>query len=185
MVSKVLLDTWFLELKRENEKLKVSLFWVDHSVNKLKVCMCRANKHVKGPRCRCASCVDSERYEPSILDGYDDENEDGPCKFKPWFEQVLLRHGLSFQKFDYRPSTKDDEWEASFDREMNMEYHDNVHFHMYFSDRAWDKWVYGKKLWNARSILDPELLKLRRLFDELYEYWSDDEIWYREIHEYD
>ena len=185
MVSKVLLDTRFLELKRENEALKVSLFWVDHSVNKLKVCMCRANKHIKGPRCRCESCVDSKRYEPTILDGYDDEIDDGACKFKPWFEQVLLRHGLSFQKFDYRSETKDEEWEASYDREMYLEFHDNVHFHMYRSDRAWDQWVYGKKLWNARTILNPELLKLRNLFNELYEYWSDDEIWYREIHEHD
>jgi hypothetical protein len=66
-----------------------------------------------------------------------------------------------------------------------MEYHDNVHFHMYSSDRAWDSWVYGKKLWDARSILHPELLKLRTLFDEFYEFWSDDEIWFREIHEHD
>jgi hypothetical protein len=187
MVSKVLLDTRFLEMKRENESLKVSLFWVDHSVNKLKVCMGRANKHAKGPRCRCESCVDCQRYESTILDGYDDEIEDGPCKFKSWFEQVLLRHGLSFQKFCYSPQTHEqsEEWEASYDREMHMEYHDNVHFHVYSSDRAWDSWVYGKKLWDARSILHPELLRLRTLFDEFYEYWSDDEIWFREIHEHD
>ena len=187
MVSKVLLDTRFLELKRENEALKLSLFRVDHSVNKLNVCMCRANTHVNGPRCRCESCVDSKRYEPTILDGYDDEIDDGSCKFKPWFEEVLLRHGFSFQKFDYSPHTHGEfiKWEAWYDREMNLQYHDNVHFHLCSSDRAWDRWVYGKKMWNARSILDPELLKLRKLFDELYEYWSDDEIWHREIHEYD
>ncbi len=132
--------------------------------------MGRANKHAKGPRCRCESCVDCQRYEPTILDGYDDEVEDGPCNFKPWFEQALRRHGLSFQKFCYSPQTHEqsEEWETSYDREMHMEYHDNVHFHMYSLDRAWDSWVYGKKLWDARSIRDPELLKLRNLFKELW-----------------
>jgi hypothetical protein len=131
--------------------------------------------------------VDSKRYEPTILDGYDDTIDDGLCKFKPWFEQVLLRHGLNFQKFDYSPQTHEEfrEWESWYDREMNFQYHDNVHFHLYSSDRAWDTWVYGKKLWGSPTIRDAELLKLRNLFKELYEYWNDDEMWYREIHEHD
>ena len=39
LVCKVLLDARFLELKRENERLKLSLFWVDHSINTLKKLM--------------------------------------------------------------------------------------------------------------------------------------------------
>jgi hypothetical protein len=99
--------------------------------------------------------VDSKRYEPTILDGYDDEIQDEPCKFKPWFEKVLEEHGLSFGG-----------------------YYDNVHFYI-SSDDVWNKWVYGPKLY-AHTIRDPELLKLRNLFNKLYEYWSDEENWYRE-----
>jgi hypothetical protein len=40
LVSKVLLDSRFLELKRKNERLTLSLFWVDHSINTLKKLMC-------------------------------------------------------------------------------------------------------------------------------------------------
>jgi len=137
LVSKILLDSRFLELKRENERLKLSLFWVDHSVNTLKKMMCKANKHPAGPRCRCVSCM-------GILDAYDDGITDETCKFKPWFEQVLQEHGMSFGE--------------------GFASHDSVHFHVRAYDVGWYGWVYGAKLWNARSTTDAELSKLRTLF---------------------
>jgi hypothetical protein len=59
--------------------------------------------------------VDSKRYDPTILDGYDGEIQDEPCKFKPWFEKVLEEHGLRFGG-----------------------YYDNVHFNI-SSDDVWNE----------------------------------------------
>jgi len=178
MVSRVLLDTRFLELKTENENLKLSLFWVDHSINRLKKSMCISNNHSAGPRCRCESCVDSKRYEPTILDGYDDEIQDEPCKFKPWFEKALEEHGLSFGEGGATP-----EEFYSYDREWHPRYYDSVHFNI-SSDDVWNEWVYGAKLWHARSIRDPELLKLRALFKSLLEYHPE-EGFYNVTYEWD
>jgi hypothetical protein len=90
------LDARFLELKRENESLKVSLFWVDHSINTLRQYICLANNRASGPRCRYSCCMRVKRSRPTILDGYDDEVRDEACQFGPWFEEIVREHGLSF-----------------------------------------------------------------------------------------
>ena len=97
LVSKIMLDQRFLELKRENERLKLSLFWVDHSINTLKHLTNYANNRAGGPRCFCRCCVRAKRYRPSILDGYDDEDSivERACRFGPWFEKMLQEHGLT------------------------------------------------------------------------------------------
>ena len=147
LVAKVLLDSRFLELKRENESLKLRLFWFDHCLLTLRKMLQVANNNAAGPRCRCASCVFTKRYEPNILDGYEDDAD--ACKFHTWFEQVLQKHGMSF-----RDAT-------------DLQFHDNVHFHVFLSNNARNQWVYGGKLCNARSTADPELVKLAALFQTL------------------
>jgi len=147
LVSKILLDVRFLELKRENERLKLRLFWFDHCLVTLRKILYMANNSACGPKCRCASCVLTKRYEPNILDGYDDDED--ACKFQPWFEQVLQQHGMSFRDTGH------------------SEFHDDVHFHALLSNNARNQWVYGGKLCNARSTADPELVKLAALFQTL------------------
>lgn len=51
LVAKVLMDTRLLELKRENEELKLKLFWKDHNPSMLKQAMAVANTVEGGPRC--------------------------------------------------------------------------------------------------------------------------------------
>ena len=166
LVSKVLLDQRFLELKRENEDLKLRLFWVDHSINALKKFMCWANNRASGPRCRCSSCLRAKRSRPSILDGYDDEAEEGACKFGPWFEEILQQHGLSFAVSDGDACAC-----CEIDREFYPKPDVKVHFLLIASKHvpatAWANWVYGAKVWKAETTQDAELLKLKALFDSV------------------
>ena len=53
LVAKVLMDTRLLELKRENEELKLKLFWKEHNPSMLRQAMAAANKIDGGPRCAC------------------------------------------------------------------------------------------------------------------------------------
>jgi len=168
LVCKVLLDARFLELKRENERLKLSLFWVDHSINTLKKLLGHANNRAGGPRCRCRCCMRTKRSRPSILDGYDDDVRDEKCLFGPWFERVLQEHGLSFAHFD-------DASPCDFDRELYPRPNVDVHFHVVGHPQYtnWVVWMYGARLWRAQTTDDPELAKLRALFKTL----GDDPEW--------
>lgn len=167
LVSKILLDQRFLELKRENERLTLSLFWVDHSINTLKKLTFRANNRAGGPRCRCRCCTRAKRRWRTELDGYDDEGVDEACKFGPWFEKTVQEHGLSFAS-----SGKDDNhFPCDIDREWYPMPDASVHFLLFPSERepatSWCTWVYGAKLWKAQTTQDPGLLKLSALFKTL------------------
>ena len=166
VVSKILLDSRFLELKRENERLTLSLFWIDHSINTLRSLTRHANNRAGGPRCRCRYCVRAKRYYANILDGYDDEPDDKECKFGPWFEQMVQEHGLSFA-----PSGIDDDLGPWYtDRECYPMPDVDEHFVLFpCKDPAtsWCTWVYGAKLWKAQTTQDPSLIKLTALFKTL------------------
>ncbi len=51
VVCKVLLDTRVLELRRENETLRIQLFWKDHGPESLKAAMRATNGAADGPGC--------------------------------------------------------------------------------------------------------------------------------------
>jgi len=163
LVSKVLLDSRFLELKRENERLTLKLFWVDHSINNLKHLTNYANNRAGGPRCNCRCCVRVKRYYPSFEDDITDE----PCRFGPWFEKIVQDHGLSFA-----PRGKDDKlWPCAVDRESHPMPDVDVHFLLFptinVPATSWSTWVYGAKLWKAQTTQDPGLLNLTALFKTL------------------
>jgi hypothetical protein len=167
LVSKILLDSRFLELKRENERLKLRLFWVDHSIDTLKKMMGLANNRRAGPRCRCRICVRTKRYHPNFLDSYDDENGVEACKFGPWFEKLVQQHGLSFASCE----NDDEHLFCVNDREFYPKPEVNLHFLLIAYDKTpvttWYSWVYRAKLWHAQTTQDPELLKLTALFKTL------------------
>jgi hypothetical protein len=167
LVSKVLLDVRFLELKRENERLKLSLFWVDHGISVLRRFMGFANNRASGPRCRCSGCMRARRSRPTILDRYDDEETEQACRFGPWFEKMLQEHGMTFAC-----SGRDGKhFPCEADREHYPMPEVNVHFLIFASEdesaSAWCTWVYGAKLWKAQTTEDAELVKLAALFKSM------------------
>lgn len=157
VVSKILFDTRLLELKRENEALKLKLFWKEHNHKIMNNAMHSANQAEGGPRCSCLACRVSGRHDSD--DG--DVAEEKPCTFKPWFEQVLREHDMSVGHVVDMPRV-----DGSVVDSGNDVFDDGQHF-TNFAGCDWKWWTHGSKLWKATSVRDPELAKLERLFHYL------------------
>ena len=156
VVSKILFDTRLLELKRENEALKLKLFWKEHNPAALKEAMSFTNQVEGGLKCSCLACLVSGRYEMDV----GEIPEKKPCVFKPWFEQVLREHDMSVGiGLPDEPVWVD----GSVVDDHNSVLDDGQHFTNLGSE-DWISWTYGSKLWKATSVRDPELAKLQRLF---------------------
>jgi hypothetical protein len=104
IVCKVLLDMRLLELRRENEALKLEqkqatdalklqVFWLQHDDLKLKQHLAWANDCDTGPGCCCAGCYWNGRFdyadEPKAIES------DVSCTFVPWFEARIVDFGLT------------------------------------------------------------------------------------------
>ena len=157
LVSRILLDTRLLELKRENEALKLKLFWKENNPEELKKAMASANWGKDGPSCSCLSCAISGRY---LIDN-GEVAEKKPCSFKPWFEQVLREHEMSVGHVVDVPRV-----DGRVVDSHNDVFDDGQHF-TNFAGADWRWWTYGSKLWKATYVRDPELTKLERLFRTL------------------
>jgi hypothetical protein len=156
LVSKILFDVRLLELKRENEALKLKLFWKDHNDKKLNAAMTTANNSHGGPACSCSACAVSRRY-------LGESSETKPCTFKPWFEQVLEENGMSIA----RGLPDVPIWVKGSVVDSPHDVLDDGHHFSNLESQNWFFWKYGSKLWKATSALDPELMKLERLFQTL------------------
>lgn len=159
LVSKILFDVRLLELRRENEALRLQLFWKDHGPSKLNFGMHLANTAEGGPGCRCLSCVVSGRWVGPDTSASDMET----CAFKPWFEHVLECHGLVVG----RGLPADAVW---VDGKVIGDHNNVLDDGRHFSNLAscdWFCWTYGSLLWKAATVRDPELAKLKRLFTTL------------------
>jgi hypothetical protein len=96
IVSKVLFDSRLIELRRENEdlkleqkntidKLKLKVFWLEHDGH-LKELLASVNDCQAGPKCCCENCYAVGRfdvYDKRVLYGVD-------CSFIPWFENEIV-----------------------------------------------------------------------------------------------
>jgi hypothetical protein len=107
IVSKVLFDSRLIELRRENEalrleqeraidavkleqkstidKLKLKVFWLEHDDLKLKEHLEMANNLYDGPNCCCRGCHWNGRVglDKHVLPGVN-------CTFIPWFENEIV-----------------------------------------------------------------------------------------------
>lgn len=151
-VSKVFMDARVAELRRENEDLRLQLFWKDHSVHLLRDVMGAANNWDKSPKCNCLSCAVSGRIEGDV------ESDDArDCAFVPWFEEKITECGLTFGHTlpdSTNHSHISDTWGGVYD----------VDCHFIKLGRGdWNFFTYGKRLYQAKTIDDPELKKLKEL----------------------
>lgn len=157
LVSRLLLDHRLLELRQENEELKLKLFWKDHDTQSLKQVM--ANCNYFGIKCKCGMCMMSGRMEGMEAE----ESHGGACSFKPWFEGILAKHGMTTIT-----GVRIDQEASGFHQSyLNGPVYDtNAHF-FHLTQDDWFFWQYRAKIWKAKTVTDPELMKLQDLFLEL------------------
>jgi len=178
LVAKVLMDTRLLELKRENEELKLTLFWKEHSPCMLKQAMRQAN--AGGPQCACLACIVGGRCDSGTLgyapyhfvQQYDDHLVMTPtdrshirCQFKPFFEQKIAEQDMSVG-FGV-PGMHLPLWvDGCVVHDGSAVLDDGQHFSN-MRNADWNAFAYGSRLYKAPSVTHPELRKLSRLFRAL------------------
>lgn len=153
LVSKVFMDKRFLRLRRQNECLKLELFWKTYNVDMLRKEMYETHTVCNLFYCNCVSCVTNGRMldmddDPGMAEHFAGLPRCTECRYKVWF--------------------------LDFIEEMHMEYRcddsedwtDSGYFVMY----GLENWSfgYGNDLADARSVCDPELRKLEWMFRILY-----------------
>jgi hypothetical protein len=157
-VCKLLLDQRVIELKNENERLKLQLFWKTYNPTHLKQLMAAGNQCTLGPKCGCMACCVTGRNP-----GNEEEvanNIPWACTFKPWFEQKITECGMTIGH------GTDGVTDGSLVDDHNPLYDVDCHFNS-LARQDWGCWSYGSKLWKAKSVDDPELKKLTTLFKAL------------------
>ena len=125
IVSKVLFDSRLIELRRENEALKleqkrtidavkleqkrtidalkVKVFWLKHDHLHLQEHLALANDSDDGPNCRCRDCYWNGRFELAnpqnrVLPGVN-------CTFMPWFENEIVDFDMTSSVGNYTEVT--------------------------------------------------------------------------------
>ena len=94
LVSKVLLDQHFLDLRNEVESLKLEHFWTKHHGGKFSKAIQCANKY--GPACMCCDCTLSGRCNMQNFFPNAQHQPGGRlCLFMPWFDKRAARCGLT------------------------------------------------------------------------------------------
>ena len=150
LASKAFMDTRFLELKNENERLKLERFWQSYGPDKFARQLSSFHWRSSLFHCGCVSCVENNRFEPMapypepewIATQYANEPWDW-CRYLPWFEEFLCDMEGDFGEINYE------------------------HIFIEGDSLEWS-WGYGPKFLNARTVADPELKKLEDIFDALY-----------------
>ena len=157
-VAKILTDARLQELVEENQKLKLALFWKTYDIRKLRDEISNLQSHLM---CKCRSC--------SLFGKSSEFNGEWECSVTARFEQIARQHGLSTgedgddQCFPIWDPELGDEW----DDEAQIFCSGDVHLVLASSVTDWVVIGYGEKLNKAKSTEDPELIKLKKLFETL------------------
>jgi len=154
-LSRVLYDKEMLDLRNEIELLKLKLFWTNHHIDKVQECFVYLNRTVC--KCSCEKCIEYLHENDYVFpEPYDDE-----CRFVPfikWIIQDLV--GMKFMMV--HPIYYNCDSSEPYDKAQDNLDYDNAHFVVGF----WQfQRSYGPKLSEAKSVNDPELLKLKAFFD--------------------
>ncbi len=161
IVSKVLFDSRLIELRRENEalkleqkrtidavkleqkstidKLKLKVFWLEHDDLKLKEHLEMANNLYDGPKCCCEGCYWNGRFglnpDKHVLPGVN-------CTFMPWFENEIV------------------------DFDMTSSVGNSTEVTTHFATHAWGDCDLGRWLLQIPTCEHPEHRKVYELFSD-------------------
>ena len=150
------MDARVAELRRENENLRLQLFWKDYNVQSLQEIMRTANNWHKSPKCDCLICAVSGRKDEEI-----ETDNARACAFIPWFEEKIDMCGLKFG-YAFQDSTNHPHMSNTLNGVLDVD----CHF-VKVGRGDWLMFTYGKKLFRAQTVDDPELKKLKKLFQLL------------------
>ena len=159
-VAKILTDARLQELVEENRKLKLALFWKTYGVRQLRDSIDAIQRRVN---CKCKSCTFSGKSR--------DFNGEWECAVTRRFEDIAREHGLTTAEdcddAGMYVSVFDAELGDEMDDEAQIFYTGDVHIVLQKSFVHWVVCGYGEKLNQAKSTEDPELIKLKKLFQAL------------------
>jgi hypothetical protein len=159
-VSKILLDERVIELRQEVETLKLEIFWRDNRLFRLNEAMNIANSmHVK---CRCFRCLVIRRT--SHIEEVDNTGE---CRFGAWFDELLLSRGFVVLEDATGGSRHTVRSSGPLTRNECSDFDCHLSKRMPFAS-----YDFGTKLWQAKSVNDPELQKLTKLISTLESYYD-------------
>jgi hypothetical protein len=167
LVAKILVDMRLQELVEENQRLKAEkekfellVFWQTHNIHWFnRFIQDTLQTQVKGMRRTFSNVFHGERWE---------------CKLRLAFKNLAEEHGLSavpedddnypysqfFGDLSSNPEDRDEGWKIDFCS-------GDVHFVVTSSDDEFLVHGYGQKLMQAKSIHDPEVVKLKKFFQTL------------------
>jgi len=161
-VAKILTDARLQELVDDNRKLKLSLFWKTYDIRKLRDRISNLQQRIE---CKCKSC--------NFCGKSREFNGDWECAVTRRFEDIAREHGLTTAEdcddAGMYVSVFDAELGDEMDDEAQFFYSGDVHIVLQKSIIDWVVCGYGEKLNQAKSIEDPELIKLKKLFQALEE----------------
>ena len=146
LVSKVLCDRELFELRRVNEKqrqeidtLKLDLFWREYDISKLRRVISLVRIHY--------------RTRDHITDQTD---------WALYIEPILREFGIDVQITDNNPTR------GILEEPFGEYYMPRSELDVHLTcTRYYTITSYGAKLWKAKSVDDPELLKLKALYDDV------------------
>ena len=152
---------YILEQSKELDYLKLEIFWLKYGVDTFKKALQMLN--LKKIKCKCINCVISKRYNKNKY--INDPNQNPfKCSFKSQFNIYLNKYGLIFYENNSNIISN-----AKFiHNHINDKFCSDldVHFENGFR-HDWTQWKFGKKLLNANSINDKEIVKYKQFIDHI------------------
>lgn len=156
---KKIYETYILEQSKEIEYLKLENFWLKYGVNTFNNALQIFN--LNKVKCKCINCIMANRYNKNKY--INDPNQDPfKCKFKIKFELYLKKCNLHFNDSNNIELSKYSHNVIKCDYCSNSD----THFENGFR-HDWTNWRFGKKLLNAKSINDIEIIKYKQLIDKI------------------
>ena len=149
------MDARLLALRRQNEELRLELFWTAHSVQMLQSAMKKANTgYERSIRCRCWKCSLAGIMDGTVVD------RNITCKFIPWLGAKINECGLIYEDMPPQHSHTTHMSDSSgCVCDVDSHFVDSAAMGVYMY-----KFTYGSKFWKAKTVDNPELKKLKKLF---------------------